>query len=182
MKADNLPLQPRLAALPVPDDSQALWCLETARPRAVQATRRYACGVKIALEVEGYAFSWGSVAERQEPGLLVWEFFLSDAIGQFESGGNSLHQLQLLLFESLEARVDCVSRSFVVGCAGPVGLGAAAWVIVPGGLASGIVFSLVCKYPDSHACREWLCAEFIPCILPESIEEAASRALPVGHD
>ena len=73
MKADNLPLQPRLAALPVPDDSQALWCLETARPRAVQATRRYACGVKIALEVEGYAFSWGSVAERQEPGLLVWE-------------------------------------------------------------------------------------------------------------
>ena len=182
MKSDNLHLQPYLAARPLPDDGQALWCLEKARPTVAMATRRYACGVKIALEVEGYAFSWGSVAERQEPGLVVWEFFLRDAIDQFESGGNSLYQLQLLLFESLEERVDCVSRSFVVGCAGPVGLGAAAWVIVPGGLASGIVFSLVCKYPDSQACREWLCTEFIPCILPESIGEAASRALPVGHD
>ena len=182
MKPDDLNLQPPFAAPPVPDDGQALWCLETARLTVAMATRRHACGVKIALAVEGYAFSWGCVAERQEPGLVVWEFFLERAIHLFESGGNSLHQLQLLLFESLEERVDCVSRSFVVGCAGPVGLGAAAWVIVPGGLASGIVFSLVCKYPDSQACREWLCAEFIPGILPESIEEAAGRGLPVGHD
>ena len=173
---------PSLPTTVVTDDGHPLGCLEKARPMAAWATRRDAFGIKLAMQVDGYAFPWGSIAERQEPGRVVCEFYLEQAINQFESGGNSLYQLQLLLFESLEARVDCVSRSFVVGCAGPVGLGAAAWVIVPGGLASGIVFSLVCKYPDSQACREWLCTEFIPCILPESIGEASGRALPVGHD
>jgi len=174
---------PSLPTTAVTDDGHPLWCLEKARPMVVWATRRYAFGIKLAMQIEGYAFSWGSIAERQEPGLVVWEFYLEQAINQFESGGNhSLYPLQLLLFESLETRLDCVSRSFVIGCAGPLGLGSAAWVIVPGGLANGILFSLVCKYPDSQACREWLCTEFIPCILPDSIEEAASRALTVDDE
>jgi hypothetical protein len=175
-------LRPASPVAPVADDGHALWRLETARPGAAKATRRYVGGIKLVVDIEGYAFSWGSVAERQEPGIVVWEFYLENAIDQFESGGGSLCLLQLLLFDSLDARLDCVSRSFVVGCADPFGLGSIAWVIVPGGLANGILFSLVCKYPDSRDCREWLCAEFIPCILPEVVAEAAGRAVLAEYD
>jgi hypothetical protein len=140
-------------------------------------TRRLAGGLKLAMEVGGYPFSWGAIAERQEPGLLVWEFYLEDTLAAFESGGRRLDALQTLLFESLEARLDCVSRSFVVGCAGALGLDAIPWVFVPDGPANGVMLCLVCKYMENQACREWLCAEFIPRILPESIQEAASRAL-----
>lgn len=162
---------------PLPDDGLSRWCLEKACLTRVRVTRRLAGGGKLAQAVEGYPFSWGAIAERQEPGLLVWEFYLEDALGRFESVGRRLDELQTLLFETLEARLDCVSRSFVVGCAGPVGLGAIPWVLVPGGIANGILLCLVCKYGDSPACRQWLCAEFIPRILPESLREAESRAV-----
>jgi len=163
---------------PVPDDDLSRWCLEKSCLTRILVTRRLAGGAKIAQAVEGYPFSWGAIAERQEPGLLVWEFYLEDALGRFESGGRRLDELQALLFESLEAQLDCVSRSFVVGCAGPVGLDAISWVLVPGGIANGILLCLVCKYGDNPACRQWLCAEFIPRILPESLREAESRAFP----
>lgn len=104
---------------PVPDDGLSRWCLEKACLTTALVTRRLAGGGKLAQAVEGYPFSWGAIAERQEPGLLVWEFYLEEALGRFESAGRRLDELQALLFESLEARLDCVSRSFVVGCARP---------------------------------------------------------------
>jgi len=163
-------------SLSVPNDDLSRRCLEQACLTTARVTRRLAGGVKRPIEVAGYPFSWGAIAERQEPGLLVWEFYLEDALSRFESGGRRLDELQALLFESLEARLDCVSRSFVVGCAGSLGLDAMPWVFVPGGLANGVILGLVCKYLDNRNCREWLCAEFIPRILPESVREAASRA------
>lgn len=163
-------------SLSVPNDDLSRWRLEQACLTTAKVTRRLAGGVKRPIEVAGYPFSWGAIAERQEPGLLVWEFYLETTLAAFESGGRRLDELQSLLFESLEARLDCVSRSFVVGCVGPVGLGEIPWVFVPGGLANGVLLCLVCKYPDNQACREWLCAEFIPRILPESVKEAASCA------
>lgn len=163
-------------SLSVPNDDLSRWRLRQACPITARVTRRLAGGVKRPMEVEGYPFSWGAIAERQEPGLLVWEFYLENTINTFESGGRRLDELQALLFESMEARLDCVSRSFVVGCVGPVGLGAMPWVFVPGGLANGVLLCLVCKYGDNPVCRKWLCTEFIPRILPESVKEAASRA------
>ncbi len=167
---------PNKPASPVADDGLALCCLEQAATAKTNVTRRLAGGLPYPIEVEGYVFSWGVLAERHEPGLLVWEFYLEHALGEFESRGRQASDLQALLLESLEALLDCVSRSFVVGCVGPLGLNAMPWVVVPGGLANGVLLGLVCKHLENRACRQWLCAEFIPRILPDSLEDATHRA------
>ncbi len=172
----------RIPAKPAPstaDDDFALWCLAQAATTKAKANRRLAGGLRCLVDIDGYVFSWGVVAERHEPGLLVWEFYLEPALAEFESRGRQAGDLQALLLESLEARLDCVSRSFVVGCLGPVGLDTMPWVVVPGGLANGVLLGLVCKHLENQACRQWLCAEFLPRLLPDSLEEAAHRAFLV---
>jgi len=171
-----LPVDPTffpVKTFPVSADTLSAWCLEHACLMAATVTRHSPDGLDSVELADGYPFSWGTLAERQAPGLLVWEFWLGSGLCPRPSG-KGLYSLQMRLFDALEAKLVCVSRRFVPGL---TSLDSPPWVFVPGGLGEGPVFCLVCPYGQNRACRAWLATVFIPHILPQCIEEANRHAL-----
>lgn len=155
----------------VPSDTLSAWCLEHACLMAAAVTRHSPDGPGAVELADGYPFSWGTLVERQSPGLVVWEFWLGNGLCPRPSG-KGFYAMQMCLFDALEARLDCVSRRFVPGWPVLAGPGSPPWVFVPGGLGE-----LVCPYGQNRACRAWLASLFIPRILPQCIEEANRHAL-----
>lgn len=167
------PVAAILPPAPISADTLSAWCLEQACLMAATVVKHPPGGIATVELADGYPFSWGTLVERQEPGLVLWEFWPGNALNPPVSG-KGFCLLQMRLFEALEARLDCVSRRRVQGWAG---LGSPPWVFVPGGLGQGPLACLVCAYGENRACRAWLASVFIPDIWPECLQEAENRVL-----
>jgi hypothetical protein len=149
-------------------DEHMLWRIENDYPCSLNVKKTAAAGrVNILAGVNGYPLTWGNIAQSNLPGMSIWDFYFADETFFLERSRNDLIFVQTLVFDALELSLDCVSRAYI---ATYDALEEYPWKIIPGGLNTGCMFTVVCRYEHDKRCRAWMVTELIPDIIPAVVE------------
>ena len=114
---------------------------------------------------EGYNFSWGHILERRMAQFIFWDFCLSNLLTQFQSRGMGLNELQRIVFDVLEAEVECTGSEPVTA----VGL-TDGWKIYPGTAISA--FTMVIHFASEEKARDWTAETLLEEVVPKAIAVA----------
>lgn len=159
-------------------DDHALWRIEGEHPGPIQVKRRVTGGrIVVPQRADGYALSWGQIVESHRVGVSLWDFYFDEAAFPMEDPKNDLTAIQALVFDALELSLDCVSRTFMTNSDVLAGEG---WQIIPGGLNTGSLFTVVTPYARHQECRVWMVTELIPEIVPSIIESVRLQRQAYG--